>query len=253
MNNFTRKVFLKKLTILTDVFDKFLARVFLFSCNEKKITSCTSWAERGAREKNSGNSHFLLFVPIQISTRFSHVQNYDMSASEWDEENSTVKWHWSRHTPKKKVIILVHHTRAIEQTLCNIPPTFAVVWHHLTTGMPSQLNMNGEREMITNYFDISFCSSLSRRFFFTSTAFSCVQFYGISESASWCNWDVVDIMSEPDVVHFATSQEHKITLLSNFLNTLRLSPKVEYNISRFRRSLFSLTLRHCRNFSCVLN
>lgn len=142
------------------------SREFFFSRVMKKKSRPARVEQREERERKILEIHISSFSSRFKSRLDSHMFKI-MTCLRANEMRKIQQWNDTEADThrKKKVIILVHHTRAIEQTLCNIPPTFAVVWHHLTTGMPSQLNMNGEREMITNYFDISFCSSLSRRFF----------------------------------------------------------------------------------------
>lgn len=113
--------------------------------------------------------------------------------------NSTVKWHRSRRrTPKKKVIILVHHSSHRTDTL-HIPPyrcrlTCALCCHHQHHRHASRNwtwkegRTRDDNKLFWYFLLLSFVLSL----FFTSTAFSCVQFYGISGSASWwqqwCCW-----------------------------------------------------------------
>lgn len=183
---------------------------FEFVCKEKK--------SRFARKTFLKISHFLIqifscsdshiFFPMKIMTC--------LRANEM--RNSTVKWHaeWRAATSKKSIIILLEPTHTLEPSNRHFAHSTSVVVIVVTHrhAMPFHSNMNGQteaRERDDN--------KLFWYFLFTSTAFSCVQFYGISGSASWCDW-VVDIMSKPDVVHYRTRN-----LFIEFL-TLRLSTEL---------------------------
>lgn len=107
--------------------------------------------------------------------------------------NSTVKWHIRQRVDterEEKNYHLESDIHSSHRTDTFHIPSLSHRSHHRHEACHFHMNMNickNERENDNKLFWY---------FLFTSTAFSCVQFYGISGSASWCEWDVVDIITE---------------------------------------------------------
>lgn len=132
----------------------------------------------------TGSTQIQISPPILTCSKLWH--DCERARERQDERNgvrgwrnSTVKWHWSRRRTPKKKLSFSYTTRAIEQTLCT--------FHHIvvvslalsaaiisTTGMPlaTEHERREGREMITNYFDISFCS-VSFSFFYLNSILLC--------------------------------------------------------------------------------
>lgn len=253
----------KKLTILTDVFDKFLGArdwwgVGKFLCNEK-ITSCTELCKRILKIHVSFRVSDGFYVVIQISppilTCSKLWHDCERARERQDErngvrgwKNSTVKWHRSRRrTPKKKS----YHSRTpLEPSNRHFAHSTISLSSHLlsaaitnTTGMPvaTEHERREGREMITNYFDISFCSVSFSLLFYLNSILLCAVLWHF-----WIGFMVATAMlliswASRMPFTFTTPPEHEITFIE-FL-TLRLSNRVNFTSS------FTFPLAHFATLS----